>query len=217
MTNDDPCYIRIGVHGDRSCPELERHVHCVRCPVFAETAHELFDRPAPPGYRAEWTELLSRPNETSTETTTGFITFRVGSEWFGLASGACVEVTDAKRAFPLAHRGGGAFEGFVNVRGQILLSVNVAALLTAERTDASSSRARLVVVEDASGRYALRVDELDKVRRIPASGLHEPPATVSRAFSSLVRSVVLPEADGDRGFAVFDEAELFAALARSVS
>ena len=128
MSLDEPCYIRVGVHGDRSCPELERHVHCVRCPVFAETAHELFDRPAPPGYRAEWTELLARRTDAVSEVTKGFITFRVGAEWFGLASGVCVEVTDAKRAFPLAHRGGGAFEGFVNVRGQILLSVGLGAL-----------------------------------------------------------------------------------------
>ena len=58
------CWNRIGVNGDRTCPELEEHVHCRNCPVFAGAARGFFDRRAPEGYLAEWAELLGRPVET---------------------------------------------------------------------------------------------------------------------------------------------------------
>ena len=32
------CWRVIGVTGDRSCPELERFIHCRNCPVLAEAA-----------------------------------------------------------------------------------------------------------------------------------------------------------------------------------
>ena len=30
----DDCWNRIGISGDRSCPELVQHVLCRNCPVF---------------------------------------------------------------------------------------------------------------------------------------------------------------------------------------
>ena len=54
------CWHRIGVSGDRSCPELSTFVHCRNCPVFAAAARVFFDRPAPEGYLAEWTRLAGR-------------------------------------------------------------------------------------------------------------------------------------------------------------
>lgn len=217
MSDEEPCFSSVGVFGDRTCPALATHVHCVRCPTFAETAHELFERPPPPGYRAEWTEQLATSESDAIEAAATFVTFRVGDEWFGLPSSICVEVTDAKKPFPLAHRVGGAFEGFVNVRGQIVLSVSLGALLALSGSATQSSRARILVVEDASGRYALRVDELDRVRRVALSAMREPPATVVRALSSHVRALVLGDAADDHGFAVLDETSLFDALARCVS
>ena len=53
------CWHRIGVSGDRSCPELASFVHCRNCPVFAAAARGFFDRPAPEGYLAEWTRWLA--------------------------------------------------------------------------------------------------------------------------------------------------------------
>ena len=37
--NEDACWRRIGVAGDRTCPELAQHVHCRNCPVYAGAAH----------------------------------------------------------------------------------------------------------------------------------------------------------------------------------
>src|SRR6266478_6447959 len=57
------CWNRIGTAGDRSCSELEKHVHCRNCPVFASVARIFFDRPAPEGYLAEWTQWLASSEE----------------------------------------------------------------------------------------------------------------------------------------------------------
>jgi len=39
--NEEACWRRIGVSGDRSCPELAQHVHCRNCPVYAGAAQRL--------------------------------------------------------------------------------------------------------------------------------------------------------------------------------
>lgn len=210
----DSCFTSIGVYGDRSCGELAVHVHCLRCPVFAETARQLFDRPAPAGYRSEWTERLSPPDAPALGPSTTYLTFRVGSEWLGIASAICVEVTEAKRAFSLAHRTGGAFEGLVNVRGQVVLSVSLRALLDIPAEDGAGARARLVVIENSEGRFSLRVDEVDGIRRFADSEVLPPPATLSRALSPHVGGVVH---DGERLVGLMDGATLFAALTRCVA
>ncbi|NOP35791.1 hypothetical protein, partial [Klebsiella pneumoniae] len=40
----DDCWNRIGVHGNKQCPLLERHVHCRNCEVYAAAATRLLDR-----------------------------------------------------------------------------------------------------------------------------------------------------------------------------
>ena len=62
------CWNRIGTSGDRSCPELEQHVHCRNCPVFASAARVFFDRPAPEGYLAEWTQWLASTEQHTRHT-----------------------------------------------------------------------------------------------------------------------------------------------------
>src|SRR5271166_6523855 len=53
------CWNRIGTSGDGSCPELQTHIHCRNCPVFASAARTFFDRSAPANYLAEWTQWLA--------------------------------------------------------------------------------------------------------------------------------------------------------------
>src|SRR3981081_1849213 len=59
----DDCWNRIGVHGDRSCAELQRHIHCRNCPVFAAAARALLDVPAPADFRQIATEHFTRPEQ----------------------------------------------------------------------------------------------------------------------------------------------------------
>ena len=209
-----PCFARVGVHGDRSCVTLVEVVHCLRCPVFAETAHDLFDRPPPPGYRHEWTERLAAPPDAKVREATSYVTIRIGTEWLALRSSMCIEVTESRRAYPLPHRTGGAFQGPVNVRGQSLLAVALGTLLDVRSVEGKGGRARLVVVEGPDGRYAVRVDEVDGVRRFAVADVLDPPTTLSHALTAHVRGVVR---DGDRLVGLIDGPTLLSTLARCVS
>ena len=43
----DDCWNRIGVFGQRSCPELLSCVHCRNCSVYSAAGHSLFERLPP--------------------------------------------------------------------------------------------------------------------------------------------------------------------------
>ena len=78
------CWNRIGVHGDRSCPELDRVVHCHNCPVFGGAGRQFLDAPPPQGYLDEWTRRLAAPIEAPTTDLLGVLIFRLGEEWLAL-------------------------------------------------------------------------------------------------------------------------------------
>ncbi|HKI70410.1 MAG TPA: hypothetical protein VKA67_12520, partial [Verrucomicrobiae bacterium] len=59
------CWDKIGVNGDSSCPELEKHIHCRNCPVYTGAALQLLNRPLPVDYRHEWAEHFARPKRAS--------------------------------------------------------------------------------------------------------------------------------------------------------
>jgi chemotaxis-related protein WspD len=183
------CWRRIGTSGDRTCPELERLVHCRNCPVLSEAAREFFMRPPPEGYLEEWTGILadSARTEADSSTSTGggerdgesVLVFCVAGEWFALPVAALVEVTEPRRVHPVPHRVGGPLEGIVNIRGQLHLCVSLARLLGLPegRTHSVEPGERLVVVEHAGERWAFRVDRVTGVPGLSRGRLRPPPDT----------------------------------------
>ena len=91
MTTAD-CWNRIGVSGDRSCPELGKVVHCHNCPVFSAAGRCILDAPPPRGYLEEWTARLAEPEEEAAGTLESVLVFRLGEEWLALAVAVLVEV-----------------------------------------------------------------------------------------------------------------------------
>ncbi len=77
----DDCWNRIGVRGDRSCPELKTHLHCRNCPVHATAVATLLDRELPPDHLARWTEHFSRPVEQKEAGLHAVVIFRIGAEF----------------------------------------------------------------------------------------------------------------------------------------
>src|SRR5277367_5321356 len=58
------CWNTIGVSGDLSCPELNTHIHCRNCPIFAGAARSFFERRAPEGYLVEWSHWLAESTDS---------------------------------------------------------------------------------------------------------------------------------------------------------
>ncbi len=211
------CWSKIGVAGDRSCPELEGFIHCRNCPVLAEAARSFFDREPPEGYLETWSEILQTPEEETESDAVSMLIFRVGTEWLSLATPLLVEVTEMKPLHTIPHRRGGVLEGIVNIRGQLQLCVSLMRLLGIDAEPklavpqeplspllGDTSTKRLLVIEDGEERWVVAVDEVAGVHAVPRSLLRSVPATVGQAGSrhaeALVdwRDTVVGFLDGDR-------------------
>src|SRR5580698_2152106 len=147
---DGDCWNKIGVTGDRSCPELDTFIHCRNCPVYAAAARTFFDRPATEGYLAEWSRWLGSSvaldvrGEKTGEADTGarasdgeavsVLIFRLGAEWLAFRTRAVAEVTTPRPVHRIPHRSNQVLVGLVNLQGQVQLCVSLRGLLGAEGT-----------------------------------------------------------------------------------
>ena len=219
------CWRRIGVAGDRSCPELEAVIHCRNCPVLAEAARTFFDRGAPAGYLDDWRAILEEPAEAPAADTTSLLVFRLGAEWLALPTAVLVEVTTVRRIHRLPHRAGGVLAGIVNIRGQLHLCASLHELVgipggpaPAGDDTTGNASARLLVVEPpgatASDRWVVGVDEVAGVHRVTKGMLRAVPSTVGQAGGQFSSALFDWQ---DRPVALLDEAQVFAGLGDKVT
>jgi chemotaxis-related protein WspD len=174
----DDCWNRIGVSGDRSCPELAEHVHCRNCPVFARAARSFFQRRAPDGYLEEWAAFLAETPVDESTRQAGLLLFRLGAEWLALGIGFVAEVTTPRPVHRVPHRTNAVFSGLVNLRGQLQLCVSLPGLLHIEPSDpveAPPANPRLVVIGHAGETWAFPAEEVAGVFEVPPSAIAKVP------------------------------------------
>jgi chemotaxis-related protein WspD len=207
------CWNRIGVHGDRSCPALEEHIHCRNCPVFAGAARGFFDRRAPEGYLAEWSELLGRPAEQGAADDAALLVFRLGGEWLALALSVVAEVTAPRPVHRVPHRTNRVFAGLVSLRGQLQLCVSLHGLLGVTPPDPlvdPPANPRLVVIRQGGETWAFPAEEVSGVHRVPRDRLQKVPSTLANPLGSFGRAVFT--GGNGRSVDVLDEPRVFEAL-----
>ena len=213
------CWNKIGVHGDGSCPELERHVHCRNCPVYSAAAATLLDSAPPAGHLERWTDYFSQPKPAAAAEAGSVVIFRVGAEWLALATAVFREVATLRTIHSLPHRRGGALLGLVNVGGALLVCVSLSHALGLGPPAAGAGEKkglihpRLLVVSREGGRIVFPVDEVHGVHRYRAQDMTETPATVAKAATACTRAVL---AWRDRAVGCLDDELLFARLNRSL-
>jgi chemotaxis-related protein WspD len=213
LTLSDPCWHRIGVWGDRTCPELAKVTHCHNCPVFAAAGRRFLDAPPPPEYPAEWTDRLAAPEDESAGGQLGVIVFRLAEEWFALSVGVLVEVTHPRTPHRIPHRGG-LLAGLVNIRGELHLSVRLDQLLGIEQpAEPRKGNARMIVVRRDLDGWVFSADEVDQVHRVPEKSLVPAPPTLSRAAARVTRGVFSQDR---RAVGLLDEDRLFQTLRERV-
>ncbi len=226
LPGDSDCWSRIGVSGDRSCPELIPLVHCRNCPVFAAAARNFFNRPAPEGYLEEWSRWLARSDDRdaskldkrhedseglrSQSAVLSVLIFRLGAEYLAFRIDALAEVSRLHPVHRVPHRSNQILAGLVNLRGQVELCVSLHGLLGA---DASAAPTRLVVLHDRDRRetWAFPVDEVLGVERISRSHRHGVPSTLVNPAVGFSQAVL---AWNGRSVGLLDEQRIFAALRR---
>lgn len=121
------------------------------------------------------------------------VTFRVHTQWLAVPVSAVQEVLSAQRlaVVPLAPS---EIAGFLNLRGQIVVALDVRTRLSLPPHDASSSQ-MIVVVRHDDELTALVVDEVGEVHRIDRERLEQTPATIGADWRAVCRFLIRRDDD----------------------
>lgn len=216
---DDRCWQRIGVEGDRSCPELSAYVHCSHCPVYARAASALLDRPLSDEQRSLWTRHYAQQARGAELTVTTLFVFRLGVEWLALPMKDVVEVLERRNVHSLPHRESPNLLGIVNVAGELVPCLSLHRTLQIEEPKSESGAlarrpARMLVLARHERRFVTRVDEVHGRHEVPLRDLAPAPATVAQARSAFSEQVFSWEG---QSVGLLDAERVFAALERSLS
>jgi chemotaxis-related protein WspD len=213
-----PCWNQIGVQGDRSCPELQKFVHCRNCPVYSSAGMALLNRPLPAQYRRAWSEHFAQEKKLQSPANSSALLFRISGEWFALPTRAFQEVAERRRVHSLPHRRQGLVLGLVNIRGELLLCISLGHLLGVERLpqreELRTAHHRLLVANWEGNRLAFPVDEVQGTHRFHTQDLKAPPATVAKAGGSYTQGILVWR---ERRAGYLNAEALFASLNRSLT
>src|ERR671912_1379370 len=212
------CWNSIGVHGDKTCPELVKHVHCRNCPVYARAAAGLLDRVSPGGYIAEWTRHAALPETPAEPDRQSVLIFRVGAEWLALPSPVVTEVSEQRPIRSLPHRRKATMLGLVSIRGELLVCMSLARALgldasTERRRQGHLVHARMLVLRSNNVRVVCAVDEVHGLHTFSGQALRDVPATVAKGATTHAKAVLTWQ---ERSVGILDDQSLFQTFQRSL-
>ncbi len=216
----DDCWNRIGTRGDNTCPRLADYSRCLNCPVFAQGAARLLDRPLSDADLASRRHTDTASGEASRQEAAvhSALAFRIAGEWLALPTPVLREIDDIRAIHSLPHQRSRAVLGVVNVRGALTIAVSLGELLNVEHAadpqrSARNGYPRMLVAAHDSEPVAFPVDEVEGVIRYAETALLPVPATLAHATASHARGV-LAWRDGSIG--LLDPGRLFDSIARSL-
>jgi chemotaxis-related protein WspD len=218
----DDCWNRIGVRGDSSCKRLEEYLHCRNCPVYANAAAALLNRPLPAGAGGtdvDYSSTVSLSARDERLATQSALVFRLGDEWLALPTPVFRQVTVSRPVHRLPHRTHSAVLGMVNIEGTLRVCISLARLLNVEPATASDDTRhthypRMLVIEDPHGPVVFPVDEVEGVRRFATTALEAAPSTVAGRAIAHARALIRT---GDRTIGLLDAPTLLKSLERSLA
>ena len=190
------CWNEIGVKGDFSCQQLKAVIHCHNCPVYCEAGRSLFNREIPLKYLEDWTRVVA---ETSNEKETFFsaknaissMIFRLGGELLSIPVKTIQEIVVPTAVHSLPHRSDRLFLGLTNIRGETLICISLAHLLSlpVDSDEPKELLKRMIVAGNPKDRWVFLVDEVFGVHRFSPDELNEAPVVITKAtetYSQLV-------------------------------
>jgi chemotaxis-related protein WspD len=211
----DDCWNRIGIHGDRSCPLLEEHIHCRNCSVYSAAATRLLDRYA---LAQEHRVAATGEDLASDVQTRSLVVFRLGEEWLGLPTRCLVEVSPVQAIHSLPHQRSRALLGVANVRGALVACLSFVELLGLDVSFAPASNGRvmprMLILAAEGGPVVVPVDEVDGIHAIEARLLDAASAPAQNTHARFTRGVVQWR---NRSLRLLDEEHLLSAVNRSLT
>jgi purine-binding chemotaxis protein CheW len=115
-----------------------------------------------------------------------YVTFHLGEQLFGLPIQSVHEVFSANQItrVPLAPR---AVRGLLNLRGRVVTAICLRTLMRIAGGQSSDSMA--IGIENSGEQFALLIDRIGDVMRLPAGGLEPNPIHLDPNWQSLSRGV----------------------------
>ncbi|UST75487.1 chemotaxis protein CheW [Pseudomonas siliginis] len=210
----DDCWNRIGIHGDKSCPLLEEHIHCRNCSVYSAAATRLLDRYS---LQQDQREAVVSKVETDVKTRS-LLMFRLGEEWLGLATRTLVEVAPLQAIHSLPHQRSRALLGVANVRGALVACLSLVELLDLGTSVAPVSGGRIMprmlIIAAHGGPVVVPVDEVDGIHAIDERILDAASQSGAQNSAKYTRGVLQYRG---RSLRWLDEEQLLSAVTRSLT
>lgn len=204
----DDCWNRIGVHGNKQCPLLPRHIHCRNCEVHAAAATRLLDR-----YALLQEREAAQPAPAENCAGRSMLLFRLGDEWLALPTACLAEVAPLQAIHSLPHQRSRVLMGVANVRGALVPCLSLAELLgaSAGAGEQRGSRAtpRMLTLAADGGPVVMAVEEIDGIHRLD-------PGLLGSAQDAVRFTAAVLQWRG-RSVRVLDEQQLLSAVQRSLS
>ncbi len=181
----------------------------------AERLRRLLDRPLPPDQLAESTRIVAQPAVVEERNVASVLVVRVGSERMAIELGVTRRVVGVAKVHRVPHRESPVFAGIAAIDGELLLVARVERLFGIELDTQSGPDRRMLVIGDAGRSWALTVDAVEGLRRVPEACFLPPPPTVARAIDGVTHAL-LPIDEGPL-VALLDGDRLLRSLERSMA
>lgn len=179
-----PCWQIIGIDGDRSCPELDLHIHCRNCPSYVDAAREFLDRAPEEDYIDEVTGLNTKMSSGAVrDEGVPVMAFRLGPEWHGLPVRIIDQIHSVAPIRRVPHRTNPGFLGLTSIDGQIELCMSLHAVLGVDDGDGAPATGirRWLMLKLGGERWVAPVDEIMGVTRVDQKSIRPVPATLERS------------------------------------
>ena len=211
----DDCWNRIGIRGDKSCPQLSEYIHCRNCSVYSAAATRLLDRYS---LQQQGRVQLMALEVGSDVITRSLLMFRLGEEWLSLPTRCLVEVAPLQAIHSLPHQRSRALLGVANVRGALVACLSLVELLGLDTSVAVASGVRIMprmlIIAAHGGPVVVPVDEVDGIHAIDEQTLNGASASGQQASAKYTRGVMQWKG---RSVRLLDEEQLLAAVNRSLA
>ena len=164
----------------------------------------LLERPITSETLDENTRLVGQRHEEVESDELTVLIARIGDEWLGFDAHFADRVHAPTAIRRVPHRTAEHLAGVAAVDGEIIPAARLEVLLDLVR-DAAPVEPRFVVVGPSDRRWAIPVDEVEGMIRVPRASIIDPPTTVS---ASLHRHTMGLVSMGDRLAALLDSTRL---------
>ncbi|RDH81225.1 MAG: hypothetical protein DIZ80_14055 [endosymbiont of Galathealinum brachiosum] len=215
--NINDCWNKIGVWGDQSprCERLKDLTHCHNCEIYSQAGSLLLSRPAEESYLSEWKNNLNQQRQNKNINLKSALVFRMGDEWFALASKFVKEITHCDKHHSLPHRKNQVLRGLVNVHGELLLNVSLGYLFKISKSENQSkyTHERYIVIDDNEELFAFPVTEAREIIHYNMQDVQATPSTINKDTSCFINGIIRHK-DTDVG--ILNSDLVFSALHKNI-